>query len=400
MSTSLAFGREHLAIPGPSVMPDRVLRAMHHAAPNIYEGELLELTETVYRDLNVMARNSGDAIIYIGNGHATWEASLVNVLSRGDRILALVTGRFGQGWADMATALGIEVELINFGTQASVDAEAVTAALAADKSHSIKAVLTVQTDTATSVTNNIPRIREAMDAAAHPALLMVDCIASFACEPFDMDAWRVDVMVTGCQKGLMTPPGLGIVYIGEKVWPLHEKAQLKTPYWNWELRARPSYYAARFCGTAPTHHLFGIREALNMLLEEGIENVWNRHRIQAQAVWAAVSVWSQYGPLEFNVPLESDRSLVVSSIVTEDDLAARLRKWCETQAGLTLGIGLNLDPSGNPTDSLFRIGHMGHLNPHSLLGTIGCIETGLNALLPDKVKGGIEAACEVFAAQG
>lgn len=395
----LSTGREHLAIPGPSVMPDRVLRAMHRAAPNIYEGDLMEMTEAIYRDLNTIARNRGDVVMYLGNGHAVWEASLCNTLSRGDHILALVTGRFGQGWVAIAKALGIEVSVLDFGNTSSADATRVEAALREDKQHRIKAVITVQTDTATSISNSIPQIRRGMQAANHPALLMVDCIASFACEPFDMDAWGVDVMLTASQKGLMTPPGLAIAYLGEKVWDHHAAAGLNTPYWNWKPRAKPTFYAERFCGTAPTHHLFGLREALDMLLEEGMEAVWNRHRIQASAVWAAVEAWghSSSGALVLNVPEPTDRSLAVTTVNTEPGLAPRLRTWCADQTGLTLGIGLNPVPTGAPVDSLFRIGHMGHLNFHSLLGTLSCIDAGLTALGATQEAGaGIQAATHVI----
>lgn len=396
MKKSLASGREHLAIPGPSVVPDRVLRAMHRAAPNIYEGELVDMTTMLYRDLNVIARNSGDALIYIGNGHAAWEASLVNMLSRGDHVLALVTGRFGQGWVDIAKGLGIHVQVLDFGSETSADPEQVAAALQADTGHQIKAVITVQTDTATSITNNIPAIRQAMNAVGHPALFMVDCIASFACEPFDMDKWEVDVMITASQKGLMTPPGLAIVFIRDTVWPLYESADLKTPYWDWGPRAKPAFYAARFCGTAPTHHLFGLREALDILLEEDMENIWHRHHVQAQAVWAAVDAWSANGDMQLNVPVISDRSLVVTCVKTKPGLAARLRQWCEEETGMTLGIGLSLVPGGKPTDSVFRIGHMGHLNPHALLGTLACIEAGLKVLGSGDPGPGVQSAMQVI----
>jgi len=253
-------------------------------------------------------------------------------------------------------------------------------ALREDASHQYKAVITVQTDTSTSISNNIPNIRAAITAANHPALLMVDCIASFCCEPFDMDAWGVDVMLTASQKGLMTPPGLAIVYLGEKVWKHHEAADLNTPYWNWQPRAKPAFYAERFCGTAPTHHLFGLREALNMLFEEGMEGVWNRHRRQASAVWAAVEAWSESGQLSLNVAAPEDRSTAVTTVRTAAGLAPKLRQWTEENTGLTLGIGLNPSPTGEPIDDIFRIGHMGHMNPHALLGTLACIDTALVAL--------------------
>ncbi len=373
---------------------------MHRAAPNIYEGNLIEHSDTIFRDLNVVARNSGDVVIYIGNGHAAWEASLVNILSRGDKVLALVTGRFGRGWVSIAEGLGIDVEVLDFGAEQSADPAQVEAALKADTQLKIKAVITVQTDTATSVTNDIPAIRRMMTATDHPALLMVDCIASFACEPFDMDGWGVDVMITASQKGLMTPPGLAMVFIQPTVWASHMAAGLKTPYWDWEPRVYPAYFAARFCGTPPTHHLYGLREALDMLLEEGMENVWHRHQVQAAAVWAAVDAWSETGSLWFNVPLVSNRSLAVTTVKTREGLASLLRAWCEKEAGLTLGVGLSLLPNGEPTNSVFRIGHMGHLNPHSLLGTLGCIEMGLKALGVVVKASGVSAAMKVIEDKG
>ncbi|ASJ70718.1 pyridoxal-phosphate-dependent aminotransferase family protein [Granulosicoccus antarcticus] len=210
---SLAFGRDHLAIPGPSVIPDRVLRAMHRSAPNIYAGPLVDLTAGLLSDLKKIARCEGHAVFYIGNGHAGWEASLCNTLSRGDRILALVTGRFGRGWVQMARGLGIEVETLEFAEAEPAGPTRLQAALQADTKHAFKAVITVQTDTSTSSTNDIPALRQAIDAAGHPALFMVDAIASFACEPMQMHDWSVDVLITASQKGMMTPPGLAIVFI-------------------------------------------------------------------------------------------------------------------------------------------------------------------------------------------
>lgn len=396
MPPSLAHGRTHLAIPGPTVVPDRVLRAMHRAAPNIYEGHLIDVAQGIYRDLNLIANNSGEAIVYIGNGHAVWEASLVNTLSRGDTILALVTGRFGQGWVSTARGLGIDVQVLDFGSEKSADPDAVEVALRADTGHKIKAVITVQTDTATSVTNNIELIRQAMTATRHPALLMVDAIASFACEHLDMDAWDVDVMITACQKGLMTPPGLSIIFIRDSVWPLHASADLNTPYWDWEPRVKPAYFAARFCGTPPTHHLYGLREALDMLLEEGMDNAWLRHRAQAQGVWAAVQAWGKHGAMWLNVPQEEHRSLVVTCVHTQSGLAQRLRQWCERETGVTLGVGLNPDSAEQPPDSMFRIGHMGHLNPHALLGTLACIQAGLRQLSDVEIGDGVESATKAL----
>ncbi len=389
---SLAFGRDHLAIPGPSVIPDRVLRAMHRSAPNIYAGPLVELTTGLLSDLKQIARCQGHAVFYIGNGHAGWEASLCNTLSRGDRVLALITGRFSLGWVKMARDLGIEVETIEFGNTEPADPARVQAALEADTTHAFKAVITVQTDTSTSSTNDIPALRRAIDAAHHPALFMVDAIASFACEPMQMHAWGVDVLITASQKGLMTPPGLAIVFIGEKVWSVHDSAQLNTPYWDWKPRANPSVFPEHFGGTPPTHHLFGLREAVDMLLEEDMEHVWHRHRILATCVWKAVDAWGSDGEMRCHVPIPAHRSTAVTAIDTAAGDASRLRDWCESEMGVILGVGLKPTPTATVVDDGFRIGHMGHLNPAMLFGTLGCIDAGLKALDIRHGSGALEAA--------
>ena len=192
---TLAHGQGYLAIPGPSVMPEAVLRAMHRGAPNIYEGELIDLTHGLLPDLKMVAGTAHDAAIYIGNGHAVWEASLANVLSAGDKVLVPVAGSFGLGWSDVAAGRGIETDVVDFGRRGAIDPTRVAEELAADKDHKIKAVLAVHVDTSTSAKSDIAAIRAAMDAVGHPALLMADCIASLGCDRFEMDAWGVDVMV-------------------------------------------------------------------------------------------------------------------------------------------------------------------------------------------------------------
>lgn len=395
---SLARGPEILAIPGPSVMPERVLSAMHRAAPNIYEGELIELAETLYPRLLNLGGCDGDAVIYIGNGHAGWEASLTNTLSRGDEVLVLVTGRFGRGWADIAEGLGIKVRLLDFGGSRPADPARLQAELAADTSHAIKAVLAVQTDTASSVQNDIPALSEAIRAARHPALFLVDAIASFGCEPMKMQAWGVDVLVAASQKGLMTPPGLAFNLISPRAWVAVETADLKTPYWSWDRRVNGKVFHMKFCGTPPTHHLYGLHEALSMIDEEGLDNLWARHRRLAEAVWAAVGCWSDGGEIALNVPERADRSWVVTGVITAAGDAPRIREWCERQAGVTLGIGLRLDVvTGGYSDAMFRIGHMGHVNPPMLLGTLASIDAALKALGIAHGEGALSAAAAVIA---
>ncbi|MEM9126634.1 MAG: aminotransferase class V-fold PLP-dependent enzyme, partial [Pseudomonadota bacterium] len=202
---SLAWGREYLAIPGPSVMPDAVLQAMHRPSPNIYDGELIQMMPALTRDLKRVARTDQHVAIYIANGHGTWEAALSNVIAPGETVLAPASGRFAHGWAEMATGLGADVQVIDFGMAAPWDFGRLADTLRADTAHEIKAVLAVHVDTSTSIRNDIPALRQLLDDLNHPALLLADCIASLGCDRFEMDAWGVDVMVTASQKGLMTP---------------------------------------------------------------------------------------------------------------------------------------------------------------------------------------------------
>ncbi len=271
-------------------------------------------------------------------------------------------------------------------------------ALAADKDHNIKAVLAVHVDTATSVRNDIAGLRATLDAAGHPAILMVDCIASLACDRFEMDGWGVDVMVAGCQKGLMTPPGMGFVFFNEKADALRDRCANVTHYWDWRPRSTPEEFYQYWDGTAPTHHLYGLREALDMIAEEGLENVWRRHETLAQTYWAALEAWASDGPIEVNIADRAARSHAVTAVRIGSPNGTALRDWLTERAGVTLGIGLGMAPAGDPAwHGFFRIGHMGHVNAHMVLGTVGAIEAGLRALGIAHGKGGLEAAVEVCA---
>lgn len=394
---SLSQGRHYLAIPGPSVVPDRVLQAMHQPAPNIYSGALVEMVHGIIPDLKAVARTAHNAAIYICNGHGAWEAALANVLSRGDKVLVLATGRFGIGWGEIATGLGIEVDLIDYGQRSDIDLAQVEDALRADKSHKIKAVMAVHVDTSTSVRNDIAALRRLIDTVGHPALLMVDCIASLAVDRFEMDAWGVDVMVAASQKGLMVPPGLGFVYFNDKADRMRETADCATSYWDWRPRAQPENFYQYFAGTAPTHHLFGLREALTMLLhEEGLEAVWARHAKLARTVWAAFDTWGQVGSVELNIKDIAKRSHAVTSVRTSAPDGTALRDWVSERAGVTLGIGLGMAPPGDPAwHGFFRIGHMGHVNAHMVLGALGVIEAGMVSLGIEHGEGALAAAAKV-----
>lgn len=396
---SLANGRPYLAIPGPSTMPDRVLGAMHRAAPNIYEGALIDETAQILADLKRVAHCSSHVAIYIGNGHAAWEAVNTNLFSKGDKVLMLATGRFGINWARGLTGLGVDVEVLDFGLKAPADPAALEARLKADSGHEIKAVLVCQTDTASSIRSDVPALRAAMDAARHPALFAVDCIASLGCDPFYFDDWGVDVMVSASQKGLMTPPGLGFVWFNDKAHKASAAAGLKTPYWDWTPRAMSTQYWQHFGGTAPTHHLFGLGEALRMILdEEGLPQVWARHAALAQAVHAAFTHWGQGGDIALNVADPAFRAHSVTAVRIGNGGAGRLRAWCETQAGVTLGIGLGMAEPEEPTYGDFlRVAHMGHVNAHMTLGVLAVMEAGMLALGIPHQAGGVTAAAQVVA---
>jgi len=395
---SLAGGHPYLAIPGPSVMPEAVLRAMHRASPNIYEGELIEMTAGLIPDLRDVARTKGDVAIYIANGHGAWEAALANTVAPGDRVLVPATGRFGHGWAEVAEARGIAADLLDFGKRSAIDLDRVETALRADKSHEIKAVLATHVDTSTSVRNDIAALRQVLDTVGHPALLMADCIASLACDRFEMDAWGVDVMIAGSQKGLMVPPGLAFVFFSEKAAEARRALPRVSRYWDWTNRANPEMFYQYFGGTAPTHHLYGLRASLDMIRAEGIEAIWDRHERLARAIWAACEVWGETGPLELNIADPALRSRAVTALRIGAPHGSDLRRWVQDHAGVTLGIGLGMAEPGDPAwHGFFRIGHMGHVNAHMILGALGAIEAGLMALDIPHGPGGVGAAAQVIA---
>ncbi len=373
---SLSHGRALVAIPGPSVIPDRVLNAMHRAMPNIYEGDLVEMSKGILSEIGTIARTKGESFIAVTNGHGAWDMAISNTLSRGDKVLVLESGRFAIGWGEMAATSGVEVEVLAARPNRAVDPEAVEQRLRADTGHTIKAVLVVQIDTASSVWNDIAAIRRAIDAAGHPALYMVDCIASLGCVPYEMDEWGVDVTVGGSQKGLMVPPGLGFNWANGKALEVHKTADLRSGYWDWTKRLSQGSHYWRYCGTPPISHLYALREALDMIAEEGLENVWARHKVFGSAIRAAVDAWSAPDGLQLAVSEPAERSNSVTTVMTGTIDPARLRQICETQAGLTLGIALGEEYEG----SAFRIGHMGHLNPPMVLGTLGTIEAALTAM--------------------
>jgi alanine-glyoxylate transaminase/serine-glyoxylate transaminase/serine-pyruvate transaminase len=371
------------------VVPERVLSAMHRPMPDIYAGELLTITDEIYERLPALARTTSRGYIVVSNGHGAWAMALSNTLSRGDQVLVLEAGRFGEAWADMARFDGLEVEMMVAPHGEAVDPALVEARLADDSERRIKAVLMAHTDTASSVRNDVPAIRRALDACDHPALLMVDCIASLGCEQFEMDAWGVDVALAASQKGLMLPPGLAFVWAGPRALAAHTNADLRTLYWDWTFRDEAGPYYVRFCGTPPVSHLFGLREVLDMIDEEGLDQRWRRHAALAGAVRAAVDAWHVDGGLSLHVRHAAARSDAVTAIETGRVNPGELARISSDELSVTLGVGL-----GALAGRGFRIAHMGHVSASMVLGVVGVVESALHTLGAELGGSGVAAAAE------
>src|SRR5437763_4939147 len=388
---TLRAGREFLSIPGPTVIPDAVLAAMQRPAVDIYSGPLVALTDGLLADLSKVFRTEGRCYIYIANGHGAWEAALTNVLSRGDKVLVLESGRFAIGWGEAARMLGCEMEVLPGDFRRAVKPEAVEARLKADKG-TIKAVLVAQVDTASGVVNDIAAIGQAIRAAGHDALLMVDVVASLGCMPFEMDDWGVDVAMAGSQKGLMTPPGLSFTAAGARAREAHKTAGMRTPYWDWTFRDGEVHYH-KYCGTPPEHLLFGLRTALDMIFTEGLENVFTRHRLLAEATRRAVGTWAEGQSIGFNASEPEERSQTVTTVVMRNGASSTgVADYCRDKCGVILGRGL-----GAHEGKAFRIAHMGHVNAPMIFGTLSVVEMALAALNIPHGRGGAQAAVEFLA---
>ena len=386
---TVAQGRDFLAIPGPTEIPDKVLNAMHRPAIDIYSGSLVGVTDDCLHALKKVFRTEGHVYIYAANGHGAWEAALSNTLSGDDQVLVLESGLFAQAWGASGVLQGLVTVPVKSDWRSSVDYDAAAELLKADKEHRIKAVLMAQVDTASGVVNDVPRIRQILDESNHPALLMVDCIASLGTMPFAMDEWGVDVALAGSQKGLMLPPGLSFVAANQRAKACHANAGLRTHYWDWTFRDGPEHYM-KYCGTPPEHMMFGLHCALGMLLEEGLESATDRHRLLADSVRAAVQAWGTEGLMELNIIAPEARANSVTTIRLADDRNPQtLLNWCETQAAVKLGITI-----GELSNKGFRIGHMGYVNAPMVMGVLGVIETALHALQWPAGSGGVAAAAK------
>jgi alanine-glyoxylate transaminase/serine-glyoxylate transaminase/serine-pyruvate transaminase len=383
---TVASGREFLSIPGPTNIPDAVVAAMQRPAIDIYSGEMLGLTHSLHEDLPKVFRTTGRTYIYAANGHGGWEAALSNVLSRGETVLVLESGLFAVGWGEMAQMMGVKVEVLKGDPRRAVSPAAVTQRLEADTSHEIKAILVVQIDTASGVANDIAAIRKAIDAARHPALLLVDAVASLGCMPFEMDAWGIDVAMSGSQKGLMTPPGLAFVAAGERAHAAHQKADLRTRYWDWTFRQGEAHYQ-KYGGTPPQHLLFGLRKALDMLSPKArIRGATARALLAGGA--AGGRRWAEGGARHQRLRA-AERANSITCVLMPDRNPQPLLDYCRHRCGVVLGVGI-----GGFNGRAFRIAHMGHINAPMLFGTLGAVEMGLGALGVPHGAGGVQRAVE------
>jgi len=381
-------GRHFLQIPGPTNVPDRILRALSQPTLDHRGPEFARLARDVIEGLKLLFKTSGTTVIYPSSGTGAWEAALVNTLSPGDKLLMFETGHFATLWRNVALRFGLEVEFVPGDWRHGVDPVVVGTKLGEDRNHAIKAVAVVHNETSTGVTSRISEVRKAMDRAGHPALLMVDTISSLASIDYSHDAWGVDVTVGCSQKGLMLPPGLGIHAISDKALGASKSARLPKSYWDWEgmLSLNPSGF---FPYTPSTNLLYGLRESIHMLLDEGLENVFARHTRLAEATRRAVTAW-ELELLCLN-PEEYSSSLTAVLMPQGFDADA-FRKLILEKFNMSLGNGL-----GKLAGKVFRIGHLGDFNELMLAGTLSGLEMGFSIAGIPYSRGGVLAALDYLA---
>ncbi|HJT07672.1 MAG TPA: aminotransferase class V-fold PLP-dependent enzyme [Stellaceae bacterium] len=381
-------GRHFLQIPGPTNVPDRVLRAIDNPTIDHRGPEFSVLGRKVLADIKLIFKTKGPVVLYPASGTGAWEAALVNTLSPGDRVLMFETGHFATLWREMAGKLGLAVEFVSGDWRHGVDPQRVEAMLTEDRGHQIKAVMAVHNETSTGVTSRIAEVRKAIDRARHPALFMVDTISSLASIDYRHDEWGVDVTVAGSQKGLMLPPGLSFNAISDKALAAHKAAQLPRSYWDWSamLAANQTGF---FPYTPATNLLYGLNEAIEMLLEEGLDNVFARHDRHAEATRRAVRGWGLeilcLDPAEYS-------SALTAVVMPPGSNADALRKVVLDNFDMSLGAGLS-----KLAGKVFRIGHLGSFNDLMLTATLTGVEMGLGLLGVPHRKDGVAAATEYLA---
>jgi alanine-glyoxylate transaminase/serine-glyoxylate transaminase/serine-pyruvate transaminase len=386
---SYQSGRHFLQIPGPTNVPDRVLRAI--AAPTIdHRGPTFQaLALEVLELLGPVFGTPGPVVIYPASGTGAWEAALVNTLSPGDTVLAFETGHFATLWREMAGKLGLVVDFVPGDWRHGVNPDVVAVKLAADTARAVKAVCVVHNETSTGVTSRVAEVRKAIDIVGHPALLLVDTISSLGCMDYRHDEWGVDVTVAGSQKGLMLPPGMSFNAISEKALEASTSAGLHKSYWDWQ----PILAANRngfFPYTPPTNLLYGLRESLKMLYDEGLPHVFARHARHAAATRAAVRAWG----LEVVCLDEREHSASLTAVLlSEEHNADKVRDVISDRFDMSLGAGLS-----KLAGRVFRIGHLGHFNDLTLAGTLAGVQMGLQLAEVAIHPSGVDAALELLRA--
>jgi alanine-glyoxylate transaminase/serine-glyoxylate transaminase/serine-pyruvate transaminase len=382
-------GRHFLQIPGPSPVPERVLRAMDMQVIDHRGPEFGELGARVLEKLKGVFKTESPVIVFPSSGTGAWEAALVNVLSPGDKVLMYETGQFATLWEELANRIGIVPEFIGGDWRHGVDPEKIATRLREDTDHEIKAVCCVHNETSTGVTSQIGKVRKAIDSTGHPALFMVDTISGLASADYRHDQWGVDVTITGSQKGLMLPPGLGFNCVSKKALEAHENSGFQKSYWDWGpmLGNNASGF---FPYTPATNLLYGLEEALKIILdEEGLENVLVRHQRHAKATRIAVEAWG----LETLCQVEEEHSPVLTAVVVPDGHDAdHVRKVIHEKFDMSLGTGL-----GKVKGKVFRIGHLGDINDLTLIGALSGVEMGLELAGVPITKGGVQAAMDYLA---
>ena len=376
-------GRHFLQIPGPTNVPDRILRAIDQPTIDHRGPGFQSMTAEILEGLKVIFQTSGPVLIFPASGTGAWEAALVNTLDPGDHVLMAETGQFATLWRNLALRLGLEPEFLAGDWRSGVDAAAIEARLAEDTGHQIKAVCVVQNETSTGVTSGIEAVRQAIDRAGHPALFMVDTISSLASIPYRHEAWGVDVTVAGSQKGLMLPPGLSFNAISEKALAASKSAGLTRAYWDWEAMLGANA-TGLFPYTPATNLLFGLKEAIAMLLEEGLAEVFRRHDRMAAATRAAVQAWG----LEVLCRDPAEYSSSLTAVLMPDGHDADgFRAVVLENFDMSLGNGL-----GKLAGRVFRIGHLGDFNALMLAGTLSGVEMGLALAGVPHQSGGVSVA--------
>ena len=381
-------GRHFLQIPGPTNVPDRVLRAMNRAVIDHRSAEFAKLGTEVLEGLRSIFQTAGPVVLYPASGSGAWEAAIVNTLSPGDRVLLFETGHFSQLWRQVAEKFGVQVEYIPGNWRRGAIPEELESRLAADRDHGIKAVLVVHNETSTGVTSRMPELRHAMNQAHHPALLMVDTVSSLASIDYRHDEWEVDVTIAGSQKGLMLPPGLSFNAISARALQANSSARLPRSYWDWQAMLKPNRDGF-FPYTPATNLLYGLQEALRMLHEEGLPNVFRRHDRHAEATRAAVRAWGL--ELVCEEPREYSSSCT-AVFMPEGHDADRLRATILENYDMSLGAGLS-----KLAGKVFRIGHLGSFNDLMLAGTLSGVEMGLRLAGVPHQSGGVTAALNSLA---